>query len=422
MFISRRHFLAGIAAGAVSAAANPQAPGARAPATSKNARIVVVGGGVAGVTVSVALRKLLPTAELLLIERDRHFVFAPGSWAYLFGSAAFSELSRGYEVLAARQVHMMRATVTALEPRRHRVRIGSREVAYSHLVVATGVQTADEEIAGLGSRPNGNANVFDSPSLPDVRRRLGAYQGGNILVSVPPPPVKCPPAPYEYALLLAEYIRERRLKGRVILLDANSQPEPHPLREGFEEALRKRRDIIEYVPQAVVSAVDTKSRKVLTTDNEGFAYELLSLIPPNRPGSLITDHELAAADDVYADVDPLTFRSSRFENVFVVGDAARAPYGKSAIAASLSATLCAEEIARSIAGSGERALRRTVDVACYPYVDSRRAMRMAVRYSVATDGGALHVETRSAVERAGEVYAAEREAWAQNLLRQMFGA
>ncbi|EWS57351.1 Sulfide dehydrogenase [flavocytochrome c] flavoprotein chain precursor [Hydrogenophaga sp. T4] len=55
-----------------------------------------------------------------------------------------------------------------------------------------------------------------------VRRQVDEFlaKGGNFVISAPKPPYRCPPAPYERAFLIAEQMKQRGTKGKIILIDA----------------------------------------------------------------------------------------------------------------------------------------------------------------------------------------------------------
>ena len=43
------------------------------------------------------------------------------------------------------------------------------------------------------------------------------------------PPQRCPPSPYERACLIAQRMKEKGTKGKIIVVDANKGPMPPPL-------------------------------------------------------------------------------------------------------------------------------------------------------------------------------------------------
>ena len=54
-----------------------------------------------------------------------------------------------------------------------------------------------------------------------LRRQLEAMEDGGVVVIVSPPnPYRCPPGPYERASLIAYYLKTKKPRSKVIILDA----------------------------------------------------------------------------------------------------------------------------------------------------------------------------------------------------------
>ena len=179
--------------------------------------------------------------------------------------------------------------------------------------------------------------------------------------------------------------------------------------------------MIDYVTPATVASVDTKARKVVTKDKDEFTYDFLSLIPPNKGAPFIQELGLSEPGDSFAQVNPLTFRSRKFETIYAVGDAARTPYGKTASAAGVTAKICAQEVARSLGAPARPPI--PVETGCYPYVSPDEALGLKVAYSVSVNGDEVKLESRvTADNRASSGNVRDRKSWEQGFLREMFGA
>jgi NADPH-dependent 2,4-dienoyl-CoA reductase/sulfur reductase-like enzyme len=292
--------------------------------------------------------------------------------------------------------------------------------------MATGIRLAPEEIKGLAAAPEANATLYDRAGVALLTKRIAAFAGGTVVISVPAGALKCPPAPYELALLMAERMKANKLKGRIVLIDAWPTPQPSPLGDALLQALSAHGDLIDYLGQAEVQAVDTGARKVATTLGEEFAYDLLSLIPPNRASRLVLDLDLADKGDVFVAVDPVTLRSAADPNLFAAGDVARTPFGKSAAAAADMGHNCAHAIARMIGvkglaepTAGEPARVNTV---CYPYVDSGHALGLEVVHTVSGAETALKYNSRIVSNRGrAAANVAQRHAWEAALVKSALG-
>lgn len=393
-------------------------------AATVKARIVVVGAGVGGSRAALALRRLLPKAEIVVIEKEAKFTWGPGAFEYVLGLRSWENITRSYDALTGQGIQVIQAEVRGIDPARQRVTTTSGPQDYDLLLLSSGIRLATETIKGLDQNPEANACVYDPPRLSVLHKRLAAYQGGTIVLSIPQQPLQCPPAPYEFVLLLSEHIRRRGLKAKVVVLDANTSPQPTPLASAFDAALQRHQDVIEYIPWIQVEAVEPGAKRVVSADGEAFSYDLLSLIPRHRAARFIAEAGLAQAGDAFVEVDPVSFRSTRFETIYAVGDAARTPYARTASAASASAELCAHAMAKALGPAGTKTGPPTAfESPCYPYVSGEHALLLRVAYVLRPGNEQPRIDTRVETDTHPRAeYVAERATWEQSLLKQIFGA
>jgi sulfide dehydrogenase [flavocytochrome c] flavoprotein subunit len=382
-------------------------------------RVVIIGGGFGGNFTAVTLRRLAPAAEIVLVERHPFFISGPASMEYVFGLTSLDEISRGYRPLMAQGIKVLKGEVEGVETKDNLVFTSLGKLAYTHLVVTTGTRLAYEDIAGLREHPEENTHPYDKSTIVDMRRRLDAYRGGTILLGVPPAPFKCPPGPYEIALLLAERIKRQNLNGKVLLVDANGAPQPPGVAQGLRDAMSITwADQIEYVTNQRITAVDPGAKAVTTDKGQSYKYDLLSVIPPNRAATFIRE---AGLGDPFVEVDPGTFRASKVENVWAVGDAARTPYTKSAYVASISGKVAAHSIAAALGASPPSP--PDVHNICYPYVGSDRTLMVRADWTVTMEDGKPKVTAKGAADNTPNVTGVQlRKAWERGLWREMFGA
>jgi NADH dehydrogenase FAD-containing subunit len=415
--MDRRQFLLGAGAGGLALAAG-------APfAWGQPKRAVIVGGGFAGASLALELRRLAPAAEITLVEREREFMLVPASIDVAVGHTDIRTVSRSYAHLARTGIRVLRAEARGADPGKAVLDTTAGPIPYTLLAVASGIRLAAEEIPGLKENPKANLSLYDRAALPQLQRQLRDLRSGNVIVSVPPGALRCPPAPYEYAVRVADMMALRRINGKVIVIDGWPTPQPGALGDALAAELTARADRIEYVSQTTVSKVDPKGRKVMT-DFDTFDYAVLSLTPTTKGGSLVAELGLADKGDAFAAVDPLTLRTQAFENVFALGDAARVPYGKSGSAAIGQAKLCAVEMARALGAGNAPLTRGEVDVACFHAVHAEGgALRLDTRYTASRDEkGEVHVEGKSTVGATPSMaHETARRAWHHDILASIGG-
>jgi len=423
MAVTRREFLSATAGVAGAATLGAVSLGgvtrglAQVLPRPRGKRLVVVGAGFGGIFAGLTVKRLLPEAEVVLIERAPFFISCPATLEYLFGFNSLDQITFGYSPLIARGLRVIRAEVLALEPDRKRVVTGPGAIEYDHLLIASGIRLASEEIPGLAEAYHLNANIYDKGTpLVDARHRIDAFRGGTVVVSAPAVPYKCPPGPYEYALLWAEHIQQRNLPARVVLLDAKPEPLPAPNKQAFLDAMAARAAVLEYRPQTKIMAVDAE-RKVVRTDAGDLPFDFLSIIPPNRAATFIQQAGLGPA---YAEVDPVTFRSTKDPFIYAVGDAAQTPYAKSAYTASVTGKIVGTYLARAMgAAVADPGPPHNI---CYPYVAREKAFLTRADWSYEARDGQVEVKTRITVDNTPKAtFAQIRKEWEKGLWREMFG-
>ena len=175
--------------------------------------------------------------------------------------------------------------------------------------------------------------------------------GGLVVMSAPANPFRCPPGPYERASLIAWYLKTKKPRSKLILLDAKDAFSKQKL---FEKAWAELYPgLLEWVPLSSggkLVSVDPAAL-TLTTDFETYKADVANVIPPQRAGHVA---ELAGVADRsgWCPIDPVTFASTLQPDIHVIGDAAIAgAMPKSAFAANAQAKVCAAAVASLLAGN-----------------------------------------------------------------------
>ena len=125
-----------------------------------------------------------------------------------------------------------------------------------------------------------------------LRRQLEEMtDGGLVVISSPVTPSRCPPAPYERAGLIAHYLKTKKPRSKVIVLDAKDSFTMQKLFENAWKALYP--GMVEWVSVGSgggLASVDAKTR-TLSTDFDKYEAAVANVIPPQKAGSVA---ELAA--------------------------------------------------------------------------------------------------------------------------------
>ena len=288
-------------------------------------RVVVVGGGWAGLSAARALRQNAPDLEVVLIDRESQLRALPLSNPWLVGRTP-ERLAR-IELAALAQQQGMRfvpAEVQSIDRTVRQVHTSQGRFDYDWLVLAAGIDYdyagwfGDDRRAIAQARTQFPAG-FMSSELDLLRHKLDEFRGGDLVMTIPPPPYRCPPAPYERAMLIGWMLKTRRIPGKLTVIDAGAGI------SRFTRLFAERYpDHIVYRPHSIGLSVDPFNSKLNTEDGE-IHFKHALLMPPMQASSLIAQSGLLGLDAQgkptrWAGVEPTQLRSLVDERVYLVGD------------------------------------------------------------------------------------------------------
>jgi NADPH-dependent 2,4-dienoyl-CoA reductase/sulfur reductase-like enzyme len=420
----RRDFLRSAAGAAASAALFPLGAFAQPAAP----RVVVVGGGFGGASCARALRQAAPRIAVTLVEPSATFTACPMSNAVVAGLRELSAQQFTYERLARDGIALARTTATAVDPVGRSVTLadGTR-LGYDRLVLAPGIDIRWGALPGYdeaaAERMPHAWRAGEQTLL--LRRQLEAMPDGGLVVIVAPAnPFRCPPGPYERASLIAHYLRTRKPRSKLIVLDAKDTFSKQRL---FQAAWKELYPgLLEWVPLSRgggVTAVEPETR-TLVTDFGRHTPAVANVIPPQKAGRIA---ELAGVADRsgWCPIDPATFESKLQPLVHVIGDAAIAgAMPKSAFAANSQAKVCAAAIVRLLTGAAP-VVPKLINT-CYSLVAPDYAISVAGVYQpsggqLAEVPGSGGVSPAEAPRETRAAEAALAEAWFRTIGAEAFG-
>ena len=346
---NRRTFLSSAAALATSAALFAR------PAIAQSApRVVVIGGGFAGATVARALKRIDPRIAVTMVEANPTFTACPFSNRVIAGLRDLKAQQFGYDKVAADGIAVAITVANAVDPTARTVSLGDgQQLAYDRLVLAPGIDLRWDALPGY--------NEAAAEQMPHawkagaqtllLRRQLEAMEdGGVVVMAAPANPYRCPPGPYERASLIAYYLKTKKPRSKLILLDAKDAFSKQRLFQNAWAELYP--DLIEWVSLSKggkVTAVEVAS-KTLVTDFGSHQANVANVIPPQK-AARIAEITGVADRTGWCPIDPVTFESKLQPNIHVLGDATIAGgMPKSAFSANAQAKVCAAAVAKLLRG------------------------------------------------------------------------
>jgi sulfide dehydrogenase [flavocytochrome c] flavoprotein chain len=318
------------------------------------ARVVVVGGGFAGATCAREIKRLAPDVRVILVETNPTFTACPFSNGVISGLRELRAQRFNYEALGGMGIGLAFVPATRIDPQARTVTLSEGTVLpYDRLVLAPGIDFRWGSPAGYDEAASGRMphawKAGEQTLL--LRRQLESMEdGGLVAISAPPNPMRCPTGVYERASLIAYYLKTRKPRSKLIILDAKDNfPEQRLFQAAWQQLYP---GLLEWVPLSndgkVVSV--EPATNTLVTDFDRHAAAVANVVPPQKAGAIA---EAAGVADRtgWCPIDPVTFESPLQHNVHVIGDAAiSGAMAKSAFAANAQGKACAAAVVTLLAG------------------------------------------------------------------------
>lgn len=357
-------------------------PRAGGKVSSVNRRVLIVGGGTAGVTVAARLRNARPELSVVLVSPTATHDYQ-ALWTLVGGGlASFQETRRDFDEVLPENVEWIEDAVTELRPDdRSVVTAGGKTLEYDALVVAPGLRIALEEVAGLAAALEGDPRVWTNYLARYVTKgpaAIDAFNGGNALFTYPRSPLKCGGAPQKIMWIAEETMRHRGVRDAAsvkFIVPGDTIFGIPKYREVLDEIAHERgielighRHLVEVRPDEGVAVFEDVS--------DGREYELpyalMHVSPPSRAPDFVIDSPLAspggrvAPDERtpaarrrdlpqggsggFVEVDRHTTQHVRYPEVFSLGDASSLPSAKTGAAIRKQAPVLVENLLAHLDG------------------------------------------------------------------------
>ena len=310
---------------------------------SSHHRILIIGGGAAGISVAARLRRAGQDDVAIIEPSDRHY-YQP-LWTLVGGGCAPAKESERHQAqLIPQGVTWLRERATGIDPDNRTVTTGSEKtIGYDYLVVAPGIQLDWDKVTGLSNTLGKDAvsSIYQYELAPKTWEFLKNLRAGTAVFTMPSGPIKCAGAPQKIAYLASHYWQQQGVLPniRVILVLATPKlfavPEFSAVLEKVVDRygidVRFEHEMVEVKPDA--KEVILVNRKAGAGEKVSISYDVLHAVPPQSAPDWIKKSPLTTAQPTgYVDVDKHTHQHVRWPNVFSLGDAGSTPNSKTGAA------------------------------------------------------------------------------------------
>lgn len=303
-------------------------------------RVVVVGGGAAGLGVAARLLRA-GIKDVAIVEPSEHHYYQP-FWTFVGGGVVGREQSvRPMAGLIPKGATWIKDAAATFDPANNSLATqGGKTLNYDYLVVCPGLQIDWGKIKGLPEAlgKNGVCSNYGYDLAPITWDNIKNFQGGNAVFTFPPPPIKCAGAPQKIMYLAEDYFRKHGLRDKTRVLYYCATPSifsvPKYAKALMEQAVGPRGIEVFFKHNLVEIRAGSKEAVFQNADSgEEIVqpYDMIHVVPPMSSPDFIKQSPLANAGG-WVDVDKASLQHTRYPNVFSLGDASSLPTSKTAAA------------------------------------------------------------------------------------------
>ena len=351
--IDRRHFFKLMAMAGLLTAASTQK--AKAFSSKAKGKIVIIGGGAAGISMAARLKSWLDKPDITLIDpSDRQF-YQPGFTLIASGVYQPDDVWRKQEDCIPNDIKWIKDSVADVDPVWNQVTTKNNgKIAYDFLVLTPGIQINWEKVEGITQATLGQGNAHSIYDFEGAQKTWKAIQefsktGGRGIYTDTYTKHKCGGAPKKICLLTEHYTRKQGTRETVDL--------------NFYTASKELYDVPFFTPRLLeiykernipinlnvrVKGVDTAAKQVhfekieTVGDQKVYTpfvedYDFLHFTPPMSAPDFVreaglgwTEGKLAA--DAWVMVDKETLVHKTYPNIVSLGDVAGIPTSKTSAA------------------------------------------------------------------------------------------
>ncbi len=367
--------------------------------TPSSARIVVVGGGTAGITVAARLCRAIKNPNVTIIEPSEQHVYQPGQTLVGGGVFTHDQIIRNERDYIPNAARWMKESVVAFQPEQNTVvTSGGQRVGYDYLIVAPGLQLNFDQIAGLEGHlgKDGLCSIYTLNDAVRTWQMIDGFSGGNAIFTFPATPIKCAGAPQKIMYMADDTFRRHgvRVDSHVTFATAGLHifgidAYVGPLNRVADRKKIERKyqhQLVEVRPdkkEAVFTVTREKiqgDQKVQEKVQEVLPYDLLHVVPPMSAPTFVQTSPLAhteGPDKGWLKVDRFTLQHLDYPNIFGLGDVIGVPSTKTGAAIRKQAPIVVYNILATIDGRDTASFHEYTGYTSCPLITGYRKLILA---------------------------------------------
>jgi sulfide:quinone oxidoreductase len=278
-------------------------------------QILILGGGFGGLAAANELRANLPDVKITIVDKKDYFMMDLVKLWIIKGTRQFETSKRPLQSVTKKGIEFVNEQVISIDPNQKRVKTQNRELPYDYLIVAPGVELDPQRIPGLQT----NAMIlYDIEDVPKIRQKILHMKSGRLAFAITGMPYKCPPAPFEAALIINYMLKDLGVRDS-IAVDFYSLG-PITLPAAGPEVSKQLLDILESEKikfHGNCKTVSVEPETIKFEDGRTEKFDLLIAVPPHKAPKVIYDAGLAPQGQF---IPVRRDCKTTFDGVYAIGD------------------------------------------------------------------------------------------------------
>ncbi|MBM3904977.1 MAG: NAD(P)/FAD-dependent oxidoreductase [Thaumarchaeota archaeon] len=278
-------------------------------------KILILGGGFGGLAAANELRSNLPDVSITVVDKKDYFMMDLVKLWIIKGVRTFEKSKKPLHNIAKKGIEFVNESVTGIDFAAKKVKTTTKELSYDYLIVALGVEFAPDKISGL---PENGYVLYDLEHGPKIREKITQMKSGKLGFVITGMPYKCPPAPFEAALIIGSMLKEQGVRDN-IEIDFYS-PAPITLPAAGPDVSNQllqmlQKENIRFHGNKKIILIGKNS--IQFEDDSSAPFDVLIAIPPHKAPKVVYESGLAQ-EGGYIPVKRDC--KTAFDSVYAIGD------------------------------------------------------------------------------------------------------
>ncbi|MGB5446360.1 MAG: FAD/NAD(P)-binding oxidoreductase [Psychromonas sp.] len=321
---------------------------AQAKKVNSNARILIVGGGAAGIAMANRFSNALQGAGITMVGARQAHIFQPGQTLIASNLWDKSRIITQTKDWLPKDVNWISKDAQSFDPDNKTVTLtDGQKLDYDILVVATGCQLNYTDIEGMSADLIGKHGIGSVYAGPDgaegtnkMIQQVIEKGEGKTIFTLSDTFIKCAGAPLKMTFTSLDRFQRSGKRENIdvsFITPFKNRVFSVPFYNEFV-LNRWQEQGVDFQDERVLTAIDAVGQNATFTKPDGSKenqqYDFIHVVPPMSAPDAIRNSELvwksgSMAGD-WVEVDQYHMQHLRYPEIFAVGDVAGTPFGKTA--------------------------------------------------------------------------------------------